>query len=335
MDNVLVSGYIGFNNFGDEAIFCALSKHLKKLGYNVSVLCNNPAEVSKKYDVQGFYFKSLKNVFLSILKCDILISGGGSLLQNKTSNFSLFYYLFILFLARILNKKVIIFSQGIEKIQGKFPSFLTKTILKTIKFISVRDEKSQQYLKTWNIESILTSDPAFSLVDDVEINKNKKDILVQLRDFSLIDKSFVKDLAFILSKLDENIKVFSFQEEYDKQICLEFIEELKKLGKNSEFIENKSIDETIEILNNSKFVLSTRLHGLIIAYALECETFAFVYDDKIKTLAQELEINNVDIRKYDSAILKDEIKNFLLNNKKDKKPYRRFDWSVLDNFLKI
>ena len=96
MKNILVSGYIGFNNFGDEAIFYALSSHLKKLGHNISVLCNNPEQTKNNYQVKTYHYKKPLEIIKAVLKCNILISGGGSLLQNKTSNFSLFYYLFII-----------------------------------------------------------------------------------------------------------------------------------------------------------------------------------------------------------------------------------------------
>ena len=122
MKRVLVSGYIGFNNFGDEAIFYALSSHLKALGYDISALCGNVDEVRQKYGVEAHYFKDFKTILKEISKCDILISGGGSLLQNKTSNFSLFYYLGIILLAKLFNKKTIIFAQGIEPIVGKIPT---------------------------------------------------------------------------------------------------------------------------------------------------------------------------------------------------------------------
>ena len=102
MKNVAISGYIGFGNFGDEAIFCALSSHLKDLNYNICAICNNPDKVKKEYNVSTCYFKSFFRIIKTLFKCDILISGGGSLLQNKTSNHSLFYYLFIIFLAKLM-----------------------------------------------------------------------------------------------------------------------------------------------------------------------------------------------------------------------------------------
>ena len=75
MKKVLVSGYIGFNNFGDEAIFLALSNHLKKLGMNVSVLCANKEAVKERYNVEAYNFKSIFQVFKAVLSNDILFSG--------------------------------------------------------------------------------------------------------------------------------------------------------------------------------------------------------------------------------------------------------------------
>ncbi len=333
---VLVSGYIGFSNFGDEAIFYALSKHLKMLNYKTSVLCNNPLKVSAEYGVEAFYYKNLINVFSSILKNDILISGGGSLLQNKTSNFSLFYYLFVIFSAKLFFKKVIIFSQGIEPINGKFPLFLTKMILNGVKFISVRDLKSQKLLEKYKIKSDLTSDPVYSLVEEIKPSFQKKGLLIQLREFNNINEKFIDDLAKSVFKnySKTDISVFSFQDEYDKKICEKFIEKLAKFNLKAQLICNKTINETINIINDHEFMLSARLHGLIVSNALKTKTFALSYDEKIKTLSEELKIENIDIFNYKNDELNLKLNNFFnSNNVNPPVLYRKFDWSVLDGYL--
>lgn len=329
MKNILVSGYIGFNNFGDEAIFCALSTYLKENNYRVSVLCGNKTEVEKLYNVQTYYFKNLFEILRAIFKCDVLISGGGSLLQNKTSNFSLFYYLFVILLAKICFKKVIIFAQGIEPIIGKLPENITKNVLKLVDFISVRDNNSKKLLKSWDIESILVSDPAYSLVQDKKISDKKDGLIVQLRSFKGIKKEFLADLAFAISKYYKGkISVFSFQDEIDEKKCLELVEELKKQDVVAEYISNKSIEDTIEILNNVKFVISTRLHGLIISSALQSKTFALSYDQKVKTLANEIDIENIDIYNYSQKELDEKLCKFFKDENK-KYLYRHFDWEFL------
>ena len=335
MKRVLVSGYIGFKNFGDEAIFYALSSHLKTMGYDISVLCGNVEEVQQKYQVEAHYFKDFKAIIKEISKCDILISGGGSLLQNKTSNFSLFYYLGILFLAKIFNKKTIIFAQGIEPIVGKIPEKITKAVLKNVDFITLRDKKSVKLLKSWGIGSILVSDPAYSLVENTEISKLKDGLIVQLRSFRGMTQKFISNLAlYIVKNYRGKISVFSFQDEIDEKICLDFIEELKKHNVIAEYISNKSVQETIEIINNAKYIISTRLHGLIIATALQTKTFGICYDEKIKTLTSELEIENIDILNYTKEEMDKKLINFFNNHSNKPVSYRKFEWDYIDKALK-
>ncbi len=334
MKKVLVSGYIGFNNFGDEAIFLALSSHLKSKKCSVSALCNNENEVKKTYDVITYNYKKPFEILKAILLNDILISGGGSLLQNKTSNFSLIYYLFIIFLAKLFNKKVIIFAQGIEPINGKFFEFLTKTVLKMTNFISVRDKKSQNLLNSWNIKTELLSDPAYSLIENIKINQDKKGLIVQLRSFEGIDDKFISDLADVIAKYYQGeITVLSLQNEYDKDICLSFIEKLKKYNANAKFIPYQGIKETIDVLNNAKYVISARLHGLIVSYALENKCFGLIYDEKIRTLCDELNIENIEIKNYQKDELDIKLNNFFNNNSPKTHPYRPFVWDCIDNVI--
>lgn len=299
------------------------------------MLCNNKNEVKKRYNVKTYNFKKPLQILKGILSCDCLISGGGSLLQNKTSNFSLLYYLFIIFLAKLCFKKVFIFSQGIEKINGSFFENLTKIALKCANFVSVRDMNSLEYLKKMNIEALLTSDPVYALVQDMEIENQKDGLIVQLRDFKGIDDEFLNDLSNeIVKNYQGEIKVLSLQNDLDKTICERFIQKLNEKNIEAKLILNEDIEKTIAIINKAKFVISTRLHGLIVASALCPNVFGIVYDDKIETLTRELDIDATDIREktqYARSLKLDEFFNHCLNEVHCK--YRRFEWNNIDNVL--
>ncbi len=335
MKKALISGYIGFDNFGDEAIFLALSNHLKSLGYSVCALCNNKKEIKKRYNIKTYGYKKPLQILKGILSCDCLISGGGSLLQNKTSNFSLLYYLSIIFLAKFCFKKVYIFSQGIEKINGKFFENLTKFALKISDFVSVRDLNSLEYLKQLNISATLTSDPIYSLIQDMEIEKDKNGLIVQLREYKGIDEEFLNNLACEISKnYNGEIKVLSLQNSVDEEICKKFIKKLEEKNLQAELVLNESIEKTIKLINKAKFVISTRLHGLMVASVLCPNVFGIIYDDKIETLTRELDIEAVDVRtknEYERSLKLDEFFNHCLNEVHCK--YRRFEWNNIDNVL--
>ena len=122
----IVSGYIGFDNFGDEAIAHVLTEKLKKDGAEkITLISSKPDKTQTIYSVDSC---GMLNFLKPLIESDILISGGGSLLQDVTSLKSLMYYLFVILTALFFRKKVIIYSQGIGPINSKFGQFLTAII---------------------------------------------------------------------------------------------------------------------------------------------------------------------------------------------------------------
>ncbi len=84
---LVLSGYYGFYNVGDEAILQSIIESLHKENPNIElvVLSNDPDYTRKMYGVEAVDRWSIKSVYDAIKKSDGLISGGGSLLQDKTS----------------------------------------------------------------------------------------------------------------------------------------------------------------------------------------------------------------------------------------------------------
>ena len=152
MKKVLISGYYGFGNFGDEAILKLLLDKLKDC--DVTVLSSDPRKTFDTFGVHTVYTFSLDHVLKELAYCDVLISGGGSLLQNVTSNKSLWFYASILQFAQLMRKDVVIFAQGIGPIKGWWSTRMTKNILKKAKYVSVRDEKSFELMKKWKIKQM-------------------------------------------------------------------------------------------------------------------------------------------------------------------------------------
>ena len=118
MYNILISGYYGFNNIGDESILRTVIDNLREKlpDVDITVLSQSPAQTSEKYGVKAARRMSLWDILRSVWRCDLLLSGGGSLLQDATSGRSILYYLFILRLAQLLHKQTFIYSQGIGRI---------------------------------------------------------------------------------------------------------------------------------------------------------------------------------------------------------------------------
>ena len=82
---ILMSGYYGFNNSGDEAILTTIYENICKMDKNIhiTVLSRDPKETTQKYGFKDVVSRfDFFKVLYEIKKCDILLSGGGSLLQD-------------------------------------------------------------------------------------------------------------------------------------------------------------------------------------------------------------------------------------------------------------
>ena len=93
MKKILISGFYGFGNGGDEAVLSGIIKALGAASLkDITVLSSDPGYTESLHKVKAAPRSSAKTL-KAIRDCDIFISGGGSLFQNATSNRSLYYYL--------------------------------------------------------------------------------------------------------------------------------------------------------------------------------------------------------------------------------------------------
>ena len=151
--NVVMSGYYGFNNTGDEAIMLSMHKNIQEMGenYHITVLSNKPKETKEKYGIEAVYRFGFMDVFRAIHRCDVLLSGGGSLLQDSTSTRSLMYYLSITAAAKLMRKKVMLYANGIGPVSGKRNRRLVKQVVNKADLITLREENSYEELLSMGV----------------------------------------------------------------------------------------------------------------------------------------------------------------------------------------
>ena len=290
MKKILISGYYGFDNFGDEAILGVLINHLR--GNDITVLSSNPEKTGRTHNVNSLNSFNPKLIVERLPKFDMLISGGGSLLQNVTSNKSLFYYCGLINIMASLKKDVVIFAQGIGPVKGFWGKLIVKSALKKCKYISVRDVKSQELLKSWGIESNLVCDPIFDL--NVPTPKKTRKVGIQLRKFaSLTDELFdeiIKQVALKFS--DREIELICFQDSEDEGISKVFLNKLKKKNPtiNANIIKNLTNKEVIEKVSEYDYLIGMRFHACLLGLKYGIKTLAISYDPKVETLAKNANI---------------------------------------------
>lgn len=92
MNKIVISGYYGFANAGDEAMLTSIVRALRGVQpeIDLTVISGNPAETSAKHKVKSIYRFNFFKIYNALKNADMLLSGGGSLLQDVTSLRSLF-----------------------------------------------------------------------------------------------------------------------------------------------------------------------------------------------------------------------------------------------------
>ena len=299
MSKILLSGYYGFANAGDEAMLTAIVSALRREipDVEITVLSGNPAVTAAKYQVKSLNrFDALG--FLRVLRhTDLLLSGGGSLLQDVTSSKSLFYYLSVIFAGKLMGKKVMLFAQGIGPIKSSLARILTKWVCNSVDIMTVRDDGSSEELKSMGVHQnkiIVTADAVFSLPEaDIKQGNSilkakgmgvKPLIGIALRHWQG-EARYIKEFALAAELLrttyDAQIVFIPLQFPADTQVAEKVIGAMT----NSEnvFVLEKgfSTEEYLAIISNLNLLIGMRLHALVFAALANIPFMAISYDPKI------------------------------------------------------
>jgi len=247
---VLLIGYYGYGNFGDELMREAIEDFFKK--FHVEYKIALPTRVSKDTISRFNIFELIDAIYDS----DIVIYGGGGLLQDITSTKSFLYYSSIIWLSLMFQKPVILFGNSLGPVKKLTDRFILKSILKNKNvFLFARDLVSYRYGKWLNSNTVLSSDPSVRHLKKFQAQKSDiYDLLIVPRKNSNIEK------YDILKKYFQRIIVCPAQKT-DIQIARTIA---NRLG--CDLFEN--VDNTEELLSlilSSNFVISERFHPLLVA----------------------------------------------------------------------
>src|SRR2546428_13135892 len=114
---IVVSGYYGFGNGGDEAVLEAIVGALRARlpQAQVVVLSAAPDQTRLLHGVAGV--SRTTGALPAIAGADLFISGGGTLIQDATSARSALYYLGLLGVATVLAHATMGYAAGIGPVR--------------------------------------------------------------------------------------------------------------------------------------------------------------------------------------------------------------------------
>lgn len=308
---VAVSGYYGCGNAGDEAVLAGMREAFARQAggrVRLRVFSQDPAATLQMHGLPAVERMSLTALRSTLKESDLLLSGGGSLLQDTTSMRSLLYYLWVVRLAYSHRVPVMFYAQGLGPFRRPLSRALVRLVADRADYITVRDEPSLRLLKTLGVRRPpieQTADPAFALspassetVDALlraeNLPSDEPMIGVALRPWGGASESPLGAYAQLLLDLQRRtghrIVLLPMQVPAD----VVFAETVVALtGDPAAFPVIRSVYPPAALLGlvaRMQAVVAMRLHTLIFAARAAVPPFALAYDPKVENLMRGLDL---------------------------------------------
>ena len=321
-DEILISGYYGFKNSGDDALLEAIINDIKKHkeSPNITVLSANPKETEKRYRVKAINRFNILKLVRHMKNAGMLISGGGTLIQDATSTKSLIYYLAVIRLALRNNIKVMLYSNGIGPLRNEHNIKRVKKVLNKVDVITLRDPESKSELDKLGIdkpEIMVSADPVFGvetfdkargreILDSYNVPRDKRVLIVSVRrtkDTSTVFETIISQLCDYASLKYDCYTVFvPMQTNKDESISKSVA---NKMSSKSVVIDERlSVSDIISLMSASDICIGMRLHSLIYSAIANIPVIGIAYDPKIKAFMDYINQNiclDVHGLDYDNA----------------------------------
>ncbi|KXH84022.1 polysaccharide pyruvyl transferase CsaB [Sporosarcina sp. HYO08] len=304
---IVLSGFYGLGNTGDEAILKAIVDNLRAELDNpdITVFSLSPEQTAKEHGVKSVYRgwrHENKEKVKALREADLLISGGGGLLQDTYPTKFLFgplpYYLLIVFLAKLCGTKVMFFSQGIGPVTSKWGKFLMRTFANMADFVTVRDQYSKDYLHSLGVKrpkTVVTADIVFAFKSDEDhvayaslgLKGDERLVAVAPRPWFDHEDEYIEKLAWVLDELIEQrgvLPVFvPMEPPYDTNVSKKVMAKMKHADKTKLLGEAFTPNEFYNFIARTDLTIALRLHALIFAALSNVPHVGLSYDRKVES----------------------------------------------------
>jgi len=331
-NDIIISGYYGYRNIGDDSLLQAIISNLRDIDPDVRIiaLSKTPKETEEKYNIKSinrFNFIKIKN---AISRSKLLISGGGSLIQDVTSTRSFMYYLNIISMALNSGIKTFVYANGIGPIINEKNRIKAKEVLNQVDLITIRDENSLGELENMGVDNpncILTADPAYSilpadgelgnLLSENGIDKDEKYFMISLREWDKnaedIEDVIVRFCEYINARYDYTPVFVPMHKKFDFGICSRI---RRRLNFKTVLIKKKiSAAQLMILAEKSEFIIGMRLHLLIYSLSVGTPIIALSYDPKVDSVLKSHTKNiSFDVEELDAKKLT-QAADFIIENR--------------------
>lgn len=271
MTRVVVSGYYGFGNTGDEAIALAISRELRARHVTPVLLSQDPAATARDCGCESAPRMRPGALLATLARAQVVFSGGGGLLQDRTSARTLTYYLGVIRAAKLLGKRVVVFNQSAGPLTPQGGQNVARA-LRGVRVI-VRDRGSLETLARLGITAELGGDPALLLRPTPGIQADPDTVVIAPRGDVTDATETLYDVAGSLRRAGRRVVALSFMPEQDDRAA-------RNLGADA-VISTRDPQLALDTIAASGYVVGVRLHALILAAAAGVPFTGIAYDPKV------------------------------------------------------
>ncbi len=307
---VLLIGYFGYNNFGDELMLQNAIRHLLRSGIakEIYIPLNNTTPSSldrtklKAFSIKGRMgkLKLLKN----ILKCRRIIwSGGTCLYESQNNNLAnILFILLICILCKITSKSFEFASIGIGEIHTKTGRFLIKRILETASATSFREKDSFQKAKELapHSQTFRNCGDIFFLQEESQYtpkpNKKTRRLTVGFAGVGAFDKNctFINQTAKSLDNITESLDCrvlfipMQIGDNADNALHKSILSKMS--SPRASITTPQNVKETIETMSKCDFLIGMRLHAIAMSDLMNIPNIAIKYAPKVEQYTKKSEM---------------------------------------------
>ncbi len=287
---VLICGYYGEHNLGDDALLQVLLGQLPT-GCVPLVTAHDQDLVRERFGVETTDRRRLGGVLAALGRCQALVLGGGSLLQDTTSFQSLLYYGALMLAARLRGQPVILWGQGLGPLRRRRSRALVRRLLPLATAISWRDAASADQARAWGVEASVGSDPVWALPAQTWTGRGGPIVLCfrpvqQLSGAAWIP--YLQALERLAVAADREVLWLPFHQDQDRGLLARLIQEDllgEALASRSRELTVQTPEDAMDAFRQAGLVLAMRLHGLILAALAGSPCAALSYDPKVAAAA--------------------------------------------------
>ena len=295
---VLLSGYYGFGNLGDEALLEVIVAQMRARfpASRIDVLSATPEATAKAYGVDATPRWNMRSVRESIGRADVVLSGGGGLMQTATSARSVVYYAGILREAIRQRRKAMIFAQSIGPLD-LLGRIVVRSFCRGLDRATVRDARSLRLLQSLLPQTPVeqTADPVFLYdlpVEEIDLSTeglgSDPYAVVSVRKVTTL-RDGQHAIARVVDRLalthGVRVAFLPMGGAADAEVSTTII----RLCKSAPMLLPEcGLARAAAIIRGARVVVGMRLHALILAARFAVPFLAIPYDPKVSALCEDL-----------------------------------------------